>query len=345
MAQPSWMDASKKAIFSLLIISAVMAGTISAFGAENIEIPTDGVKVYAKSDIASPVIGVLSKGTIVPAATNPVGNFKKVMIVVSGQKKIGYINIYDMKGEIKVVTALSAPVTAASPIPPPSAIPSPEQLKSSQKPKSLNPPSQTARVYPRKTVNYGLHHRTALGIVFGINYQTQGAKQYTDGSGANSNAGSLSGTDPMFGLTLALPVSYRISVEPYLLYKQIAVTGTLTPVFNGPTTSSAFILQQSYLSLGALVKIYSSLSSYFWYGGGLQLDHATSGTFQIGNSTPVTAQQGDLPNLIMVYLSTGVDFKLSQKLFFVPDIRAGALVNTTPAIIEVDGNLSLKYAF
>src|SRR5580704_11983757 len=100
MARTPGVGTTKQAIFLLFLVPAIWLGSFSARAAENIEIPNDGIKVYSKSDIGSPVIGVLNHGMVVPAATNPVGNFKKVMIFVGGQKKIGYIDLYDINGDL-----------------------------------------------------------------------------------------------------------------------------------------------------------------------------------------------------------------------------------------------------
>ena len=340
LASENW--AAKVVIFFLFLAFFHVAKA-----AENIEIPNDGIKVYAKSDIASPVIGTLHAGQVVPAATNPVGNFRKVMIVTGGVKKIGYINLFEVKGELKVATAVPVQVAipVPSPLPPPQGLPPATATATGPGPVATTKAPQTTNRRVVRRVNYGLHGRSALDLILGIEYQNQGSATYSDGNGGQDRASSLSGSQPIFGLGFQFPLKYNILLEPYFLYKAISVTGTLTPTGPAANAGSAFILAQNYISLGVLAKFYGGPSSGFWYGGGLQLDHGISGSIQIGSNNPIPSNQGSLPNLILIYAASGLDFPVSRSLFLVPNLRLGAMVNVSPPILDVSANINILKAF
>ena len=97
--------------------------------------------------------------------------------------------------------------------------------------------------------------------------------------------------------------------------------------------------------LGALAKFYPSRGAGWWFGGGAQWDHATSGSIKFGGEPEDALRSNELPNFAFTYGAVGANFPLFGNFYLIPDLRVGALLVSKPLIIEADAQLSVGYAF
>lgn len=178
-----------------------------------------------------------------------------------------------------------------------------------------------------------------VGLSGGLNYQSQGGREVSvDGSVAS--IGDLSGTSGMFGIFLDVPAIKRLYLRPYFELKTSVLSGQAS---YQPSGGSSFnptdtYLEQSFMSLGVLAKYYFK---GFWVGGGLQMDKGQKSTLTFGTAEPTELTEN--PNLFFGYAAVGMDFPISRKFVLMPDIRIGAIFNTTPMTTEIDGRLSIGY--
>ncbi len=291
---------------SLLLITQVHAS-------EMLTITVEQVKVYSQPSPDSNVITTLFRGESLPVAPKEEGGFRKVLLVSGSKKVLGYINSSDLTGNtIKQV---------------PRGTPSPMSMYEPEGP--------------------SLHNIFSAGITFGGNYQYQGTRSYNDEENGNAaTVGALTGFNYQVGVFLNIPAGYNLKVHSYVHYKSVSVTGTATySTTTIAATPTDTFLQESFAVLGIMAQWYPTQRSSWWYGLGTQWDHGLSGTLKFGGFNPVALTGSDLPNFFTLYAASGAEFKLSRKLFLVPDFRLGVLANAKPIIIEGDLNMSLVIAF
>ncbi len=316
-----------------VVATFVMFTGMRASGAD-LTINVDQVKVYSQPNPNSSVMTTLFKNDTIKASNKPVPGFQKVLV---NGKDIGYIKNSDLLPRVPNLKQLPG----AKQLPQAAGL-KPMQMKN-------QPLAQKANMVRRRVVarrSRGISQRMAISVLGGLNYQTQGSRNYVAPDGSAANISALSGLNiPILGVQVQFPITSSISLRAFVEFvKSVSVSGSATYQTNPLVTAvpTDTFLKEQFLSFGLMGAYY--FSPMFWGGAGLQVDHANSGTLKFG-SFPETALSGtDLPNFFMGFGAIGYDFEVTSHIFLTPELRVGALFSK-PLIIEVDALVNAAYAF
>jgi hypothetical protein len=318
------MRLSTLTIFSGSILVCCLFLLSQPSKADTLPINVGEVKVYSQPNTNSEVITTLFKGDHVPVSKKEIPLFKKVLITDGSNKKVGYIRNADLFPR-------GAPGAAVRGVP-----------RGSAKGPFRN---QVGSRNFRK-LNRNMHKRYALGLSAGVNYQYQNSRTYSDASGANVAIGTLSGANFELAGFFDIPFSYNFKLHSYFALKTVNVTGTATyQLGTVPALPESTILNETFLTVGALGEIYPSSRSNWWWGLGLQIDHGMNGSLTFGSFPPTTLQGSDLPNFVLGQVAIGYDFNLGGNIFLIPAFKLGGVLNALPIIFEGDFLLDFAYAF
>lgn len=297
--------------------------------ADRLEINANNIKVYGAPEEGSEVIGTLMQGEAVPLSkTANIPNWKKILIRSGPKYRVGFVKVADIQGKAAILRKKGD--EGGKDTPPPA-------------------PGTTAAAVAKRKSYKSLRNKFALGLSGGINYQYQGGRETADPNGDRTDIGALTGMGNQFGLIVDFPLSYRYTVEGYAKLKTVSVSGSATAILSQTSTGPRdMFLKETFLSVGALFKVYpSDPRAVWWWGGGAEIDKATGGTLKFGTSDEVAL--GDellpLPTFVLVYGAIGNNFNLGKNFFLVPDLRLGGVVNTSPLTLELKVNFSFVYAF
>jgi hypothetical protein len=296
-------------LLRLLSVLTILILSSWAFGTENFQVPVSNLKVYSGPSRSSPIVATLQKGQTVLAGANPAGGLKKVLITdPQGHKKIGYVFLADIGIRNPIVRAQGD---------------------------NNNRQNSFSR-------NGGRRKRFGIGIAPGLNYTTESSRNITDANNNTYVASSLSGTNFQFGVDGTMGMSPTFTLEAYLEYKPSSLNANLS-ASNG-TLTYPVTFTQTFIALGAIGRFYAHPYGSFWYGPGLEFDY--------GSNSQLTSQSNlfqtiSVSNNLFFYLfaAVGYDFPIGRNFYATPEIKFGAIVNTSPVIIEADVLVNLGYKF
>ncbi|MCB0394493.1 MAG: outer membrane beta-barrel protein, partial [Bdellovibrionales bacterium] len=181
-----------------------------------------------------------------------------------------------------------------------------------------------------------------VGIHGAFAYTQQGEREFDDGDGSTTKIKTLSGTSVFFGIFADFPLSKNFSIRAGLAFRENNMTGE--QAISGEDYQTVE-LSQSFLSLSGLVKYYPSIDGSFWFGGGAELASGQSVELKYADSEDVPVDDDDLPFFMFLNVGTGYDMNIAGNFFLIPDFRVGVVINTSPAIYLVEGNLNVAYRF
>ncbi len=189
----------------------------------------------------------------------------------------------------------------------------------------------------------GLYHSEfGLGVNGVVAYTSQDEREFDNGDGSPVVIEKLTGTSVFFGFFGDIPISSRFTLRAGLDFRTNEMTGEFG--IEGQDTQTVE-LTQSFLAFSAILKFYPWATGNYWFGGGLELANGTSVDLKYANSDEVEVGDEDLPFFIFVQIVTGYDLHIAGPVFLIPDVRIGAVINTSPMIFDVEGRMNVAYRF
>lgn len=274
----------------------------------------EDLKVYAKAQEGSEVISTLGRGDRVVISPREYQGWRKVLVIHQGQRRAGYIKSADLRHS---------------------------EVISRQK------------WLMRQTGRHILYkNQRALGFAFVPSYMMQAERRFSLANGVDEY--SISQFDSFTAFVAIqghIPIADHFSVAPYINLRRVEFEGSATLQGTG-SLSSATTLKQDMIGLGAILRYYPNRDGLFWLGGGLEGAKVNKLSLQFGTAAAHTPQEST-PTYVMLMAASGLDLKITQlswltsdsHLFLTPDLRAGAVVTTQPAIYFAEAYLGLAISF
>lgn len=286
----------------LLILGAFLGplGASVALNAATVLVVKKSITVYKSQSRDSQEILVLEKGDTVPISPKKYGNWKKVLVTGEDGKTSGWVLISDLKGS---------------------------QITDADDEDDLEVPERS-----RKNRKY--HGRPGLNLKIALSYMNQGARTYQDGSGSAVEISALSGISNFFGVGYDYPFSNKFVLRADLLLRTTAMSGSTN--LQGQVKAQPLQLNQQFLGLGLLGKLYSGADSDFWYGAGAEVSKGTGVQLVYNSNSQVPVDTSTMPLFVLVQGAVGYDFHLAGDFYLLPEVRAGIVVNTKPIILNAE---------
>lgn len=294
--------------FNILILFVVIFIAETSYAVKEI-IFRQQTQVYSKRNENSEVLGVYDRGDTIPISSKVYGRWRKVIVDVRGKKQIGWIAIKDIRGaRIKDSKA--------------------RQIEEDEK---------------DGVVNY--RRRTGVGIIGNLSYvyQTEGSVDFESaGTTLKLDYSSMSGANVFVGLFGDFNLSSTRAIRGYFAMRNMKRSGSaFVDVMGG--TNGNFAIIHDMLAIGATYKFYSSASSVFWWGPGLEI--ATTTKFSIKGPNNIEADVKDQPLYFLPSISAGADYNLGGRFFILPEVKFGLVPNGDPILATFEILFPIAFTF
>lgn len=197
----------------------------------------------------------------------------------------------------------------------------------------------TAQEEQEEIKNRHWQHRPGLGVSLHGSYLTWGKRSFTLSDETEWTVSEVTSTTYWPSIFIELPIWSRTSFRFYTGYRTAEFEGESSTAFIG-TKQTSFL--QTFLSLGLVYKGYFE-NKKTWWGFGAEGAQGQKLIIAYDN-TEIPASKDDLPLFIILFATGGMDFKLTHKLFLLPEFRLGTVYNQDPKIYFIEGVLSLGWS-
>lgn len=264
--------------------------------------------VYASRNKGGAEVSTLVKGDVVVISPKTYGAYRKVLVTYDGKRRAGYV-LAD-----KIVRSF---------------------IRDRDEEERLS-----ADVIDYKRAK-------GLGLSLVGSYMRQGARSITSADGSLTyDISSMTSFTTFFSIFYDYPLANLWVVRPYLTFRQTKFKGSATLNGLSSTTTPSATISQNFLGFGALAKRYASSTSSFWYGGAMEIAKGSGVSVKLTDGVSIDTKDEKLPLFVILQGAVGFDVALGQSgLFLLPDVRIGAVPNTSPFILSFESFISLAYAF
>jgi hypothetical protein len=293
--------------FSIIVFIALVFASLPSLAVKEITFQKQ-TRVFARKNMSSEVIGVFGNGDTIPFSDKVYGPWRKVIVDVSGKKKVGWILAKDTHGA--KIRESKHKIGEESKIP-----------------------------------NY--RKKTGVGLIGNLSYVNQMKGDMTfdnGGTPVKASYSSLTGANVFLSVFGDFNYSKTVAVRGYFSMRNMKRAGKLTASGN----SGNFTVTHDLMALGTTVKFYSSPSAIFWWGPGLEIAKTTKFSVSGSTNFSPAAIQGDVnesPVYALVTLSAGYDFSLSGNFFVLPEVKFGIVPNGSPMAMTMEILIPLAYTF
>jgi hypothetical protein len=179
----------------------------------------------------------------------------------------------------------------------------------------------------------------ALGGSFHTSYLSWGKRSFTLSDDTEWSVSEVTSTTFWPSLFLDLTMGSRSAMRLYLGYRTAKFEGESTTDFPIGTKQTSFI--HTFLAMGLVYKWYRPNRLTWW---GLGAEFAQGQELKIAyDNTEIPLGDEDLPLFILLFLSGGYDFRITETLYLLPELRIGTVYNQDPKIYFAEGLISLGW--
>lgn len=299
--------------FNILIIFALVLIAENSHAVKEI-IFRQQTQIYSKRNENSEVLGVYDRGDTIPISNKVYGKWRKVIVDVSGKKQIGWVPTKDIRGA---------------------------RIRDS-KDRKIEQDEKDGVVSYR--------HRNAVGIIGNLsyNYQSKGDVTFETNTGTplKLDYSSMSGANVFISLFGDFNLSKTRALRGYFSMRNMKRSGSASVDVMGGGTGN-FTIIQDMIAIGSTLKFYSSPSSVFWWGPGLEIAKTTK--FEVKGSTAVGSDIVGTINDDTIYflgtVSAGYDLNLGGRFFILPEAKVGLVPNGDPMIMTFEVLFPIAFTF
>lgn len=298
--------------FNILVVIAVLFVSEVSLAVKEV-IFRQQTQVYSKRNENSEVLGVYDRGDTIPISKKTYGAWRKVVVDVSGKKKVGWVLSKDIRGaRIKDSKA--------------------RQIEEDEKDGEI-----------------GYRRRTGVGIMGNLSYiqQSKGSIAYqTTVQDVSVEYSSMSGANVFVSLFGDFNWSDTMAIRGFFSMRKAKRSGSAgIPDIGGGT--GTFTIDQSMIGLGATVKFYDNKNSIFWWGPGLEIAKTTEIKITGSNdiSGNINSTGSEEPMFAILSVSAGYDLNLSGRFFILPEVKFALIPNGDPMAMAFEVLIPIAFTF
>lgn len=263
----------------------------------------DDLPVYDKPEAGSREVSRLTRGDRLVISPKIYGAYRKVLVTYGGKRQGGFIKI--------------------------------SQIRRSYIKDRDEEELAKQRIYNR---DYG------LGLSLIASHMRQDGRKFTTGAADTYDISPLTSTTFFFSIFSDVPWSNTMMLRPYLSFRSTKFKGEAELVGSiNPLRPAQVTLEQSFLGIGVLAKMYDGPRDTFWWGGGIEVGSGDKSNLIIDDGIPLKVE-GEKPLYVLLYGSIGWDVPAPGAFWLVPDLRLGIVPNNDPIILYLEAFVSVAYS-
>ena len=267
--------------------------------------------VYLEAEEAEPLL-YLSPGQVVSISSTHINGFQSAEFLVEQTKVRGFIRVQDFKNMLQLNKQVSKPLT--------------------KKKKHI------IERYNRKTDK-------SLVIAMQGTWIYQGESELNGTADQVFSLSSVSGISYGFSLGTDFVMNEDWFVRLSIAYRSLAAKGDAGLVLSGePSATEQVQRTQNLLGVGIMAGNRFSANSQSWWGVGCEISKLLSSKTTLADDAPVESEVKQIPPRIVLYGAYGLEYTLSDRIHWGPELHLGAIVNTKPVtyFAEISVNLLIS---
>ncbi len=265
------------------------------------------VTVYSQASEMSSPLGNFKKGARLYISTTDHEGWRRVLFITRGKKRSGWILSDDIDDSLQAAGDLDR-----------------------SKKKQLG-------VVPRYRDGNG------LGVSVVTSHMQQESRELSQSDSISVyQISELTSTTFWLSVFYDAPLNEKWALRPFVTYRKIALEGqaTLEGIGGGPSSETTANIEQTYLGAGMTIKAY--FANKWWWGGGFEAaKNLAIRVSQNGQDLPLRSE--DKPFFLFVYAALGTEAHIFQRIYFVPELKAGSVSSIKPSAYVLEAHLSLSY--
>ncbi|NQZ01614.1 MAG: hypothetical protein HRT45_13205 [Bdellovibrionales bacterium] len=261
---------------------------------------------YSGQSDQSALVATLPEGEEFYLSKTKYGEWRKALLEIDFEQRVGWIKLSQLQGNAKRLAEPEADLESAE---------------------SDQPP--TGRYFGR----------TGIGLAYTQSFMQWGERSFVSSDDTEWEIAEATSNTGFLTVFADLKMGRRLVIRPFANLRTTEFQGVSSSEFLDEQETS---FRQTFRGLGLQAKFYRPSGLWWW---GLAAEGAQGQKLSVefaGDS--IKTRDEDLSFYIIGIASIGRDFSFTEDIYFLPEIRAGAVLNQEPTIFMIEASFGIGYA-